>query len=56
MKRLLLIDGNNVMFRAFYATAAMGNLMLNKNGFPTNMIYAFINIYNRFIKSGYTHI
>ncbi len=56
MKRLLLIDGNNVMFRAFYATAAMGNLMLNKNGFPTNMIYGFINIYNRFIKEGYTHI
>ena len=56
MKRLLLIDGNNVMFRAYYATAAMGNLMLNKNGFPTNMIYAFINIYNRFIKEDFTHV
>ena len=44
MKKLLLVDGNNVMFRAYFATAAMGNLMCNKEGFPTNMIYGFINI------------
>ena len=56
MKKLLLMDGNNVMFRAYYATAAMGNLMRNKNGFPTNMVYGFINIYTKFIKDGYTHI
>jgi len=55
-KKLLLMDGNNVMFRAFYATAAMGNLMRNKYGFPTNMIYGFINIYQKVISDGYTHV
>jgi len=56
MKKLLLMDGNNVMFRAYFATAAMGNLMRNKDGFPTNMIYGFINIYNKVINDGYTHV
>lgn len=56
MKKLLIIDGNNVMFRAYYATASMGNLMRNKEGFPTNMVYGFINIYTKVIKDGYTHV
>ena len=56
MKKLLLVDGNNVMFRAYFATAAMGNLMCNKEGFPTNMIYGFINILQKVIEDGYTHI
>ncbi|MCR5741716.1 MAG: hypothetical protein K6G38_04595 [Gammaproteobacteria bacterium] len=56
MKKFLIIDGNNVMFRAYFATAAMGNLMVNKNGFPTNMVYGFINIYNKVIQDGYTHV
>ena len=56
MKKFLLIDGNNVMFRAYFATAAMGNIMRNKKGFPTNMIYGFINIYQKVIEDGYTHI
>lgn len=56
MKKLLIIDGYNVMFRAYYATAAMGNLMRNKDGFPTNMIYGFINIFTKVKSDNYTHI
>lgn len=56
MKKLLIIDGNNVMFRAYYATASMGNVMRNKDGFPTNLLYGFINIYTKVIKDGYTHV
>ena len=56
MKKFLIIDGNNVMFRAYYATAATNNLMRNKNGFATNMIYGFINIYTKVINDGYTHV
>lgn len=32
MKELVLIDGNSLLYRAYYATAAMGNLMVNKDG------------------------
>ncbi|MCR5565149.1 MAG: DNA polymerase I [Gammaproteobacteria bacterium] len=56
MKKFLIIDGNNVMFRAYYATAAMGNLMRNTKGNPTNMIYGFINIFNKVIQDNYTHV
>ena len=56
MKKFLIIDGNNVMFRAYYATAAMGNLMRNTKGNPTNMVYGFINIFNKVIQDNYTHV
>lgn len=56
MKKLLIIDGHNVMFRAYYATAATGNLMRNKKSLPTNMIFGFINIIQKVIKDDYTHI
>ena len=57
MKKFLLIDGSNVMFRAYFATAAMNeNLMRNHKGFPTNMVYGFINIYTKIINNGYTHV
>ena len=35
-KRAILIDGNNLLFRSYYATAYNGNLMKNSKGFPTN--------------------
>ena len=56
MKKFLIIDGNNVMFRAYFATASMGNLMRNTKGFPTNMVYGFINIFNKVIQDDYTHV
>ena len=30
MKELVMIDGNSLLYRAYYATAAMGNLMVIK--------------------------
>ena len=43
MKTLVLIDGNYWLFSSYYATAAMGNLMMNKDGIPTNAIFGFAN-------------
>ncbi len=47
MKRLVLIDGNNLMFRAYYATAYTGNLMQTKNGLYTNAVYGLANMINK---------
>ena len=49
MKNLILVDGNNLMFRAFYATAYTGNLMKNKEGLPTNALYGFVSMLNKII-------
>lgn len=49
MKRLVLIDGNNLMFRAYYATAYTGNLMQTKNGLYTNAVYGFANMMNKIL-------
>ena len=48
-KRAILIDGNNLLFRSYYATAYNGNLMKNSKGFPTNALYGFINMLNKII-------
>lgn len=40
MKRLILIDGNSLMNRAFYALPPL----MNKEGFYTNAIYGFTNM------------
>ena len=44
MEELVLIDGNSLLFKAYYATAAMGNLMVNKDGIPTNAVFGFANM------------
>ncbi len=49
MKRIILVDGNNLMFRSYYATAYNGNLMKNSKGFPTNALYGFLNMINKII-------
>lgn len=50
MKKVILIDGNNFMFRSYYATAYTGNVMKNSKGFPTNALYGFINMMNKIIQ------
>ncbi len=47
MKRVILVDGNNLMFRSFYATAYSGNIMRNSKGFPTNALYSFTTMMNK---------
>ncbi len=44
MKKLMLIDGNSLIFRAYYATAYSGVVMSTKSGVPTNAVYALANM------------
>ena len=50
MSKTYIIDGNSLLFRSYYSTSYTGNLMVNKDGIPTNAIYAFHNLINK-IKS-----
>lgn len=49
MKRAILIDGNNLLFRSYYATAYSGNVMKNSKGVPTNALFGFVNMMNKII-------
>ena len=49
MKKIVLVDGNNLMFRSYYATAYTGKIMTNSKGFPTNALYGFVNMINKII-------
>lgn len=49
MKRVILVDGNNLMFRSYYATAYSGNIMRNSKGFPTNALYGFVSMINKIL-------
>lgn len=49
VKKLILIDGNNLMFRSYYATAYTGNMMKNSKGVPTNALFGFVNMMNKII-------
>jgi DNA polymerase-1 len=49
MKKVILVDGNNLLFRSYYATAYTGNIMRNKEGFPTNGLFGFVNMMNKII-------
>lgn len=53
MKKLILIDGNNLMFRSYYATAYTGNIMKNSKGLTTNALYGFANMLNKIIAEEY---
>jgi len=50
MEELILIDGNSLLFKAYYATAAMGNLMVNKDGIPTNAVFGFANMLQKILE------
>ncbi len=49
MKKVILVDGNNLMFRSYYATAYTGNVMKNSKGFPTNALFGFCQMMNKII-------
>ena len=42
MKKVILVDGNNLMFRSYYATLYSGSMMTNSEGFPTNALFGFV--------------
>ena len=50
MDKLIMVDGNNLLFRSYYATAYQGNFMKNSKGFPTNALFGFTNMINKIIK------
>ena len=47
--KLLLIDGNSVLFRGFYATC-YGNIMKTSKGVYTNAVYAFAHMLDKALK------
>ncbi len=49
MDRIIMVDGNNLLFRSYYATAYNGNFMKNSKGFPTNALFGFVNMMNKII-------
>ncbi len=52
MKKLIVIDGNSLLFRCYYATAYGGNeIMRTKDGVPTNAIFAFSNMINKIVST-----
>ena len=57
MERIIIVDGNNLLFRSYYATAYSGNFMKNSKGFPTNALFGFANMMNKIInEESPTHI
>lgn len=50
MEKIILVDGNNLLFRSYYATAYNGNFMKNSKGFPTNALFGFTNMMNKIIE------
>ncbi len=46
MKKLLLVDGNSVLFRAYYSTIYT-NPMSTTTGIPTNAVFGFISMLNK---------
>ena len=52
-KKLIVIDGNSLLFRAYFATAFGGpqSIMRSSDGTPTNAIFAFSNMITKIISS-----
>ena len=48
MNEMLLIDGNSMLFRAYYATS-FRMIMRTSDGTPTNAVFAFNNMLNKVI-------
>ncbi|PKK92682.1 MAG: DNA polymerase I, partial [Tenericutes bacterium HGW-Tenericutes-6] len=56
MQKLILIDGNSIMFRAYYATAYPGaKLMQTASGIYTNALFAFVGMFEKIITDDTTH-
>ena len=46
-RALMLVDGNSIVNRAYYAFAGQSRLV-TKNGFPTHAVFGFLNIYYKY--------
>ena len=57
MKHLILIDGNSILFRAYYATAYPGaTLMQTSKGEYTNALFAFVNMFTKIVENNEQHV
>ena len=54
--KIILVDGNSLMFRSYYATAYTGNLMKNSNGLFTNAIFGFCNMLTKLKEEDHDYI
>ncbi|HBA37645.1 MAG TPA: DNA polymerase I [Firmicutes bacterium] len=50
MKKVILIDGNNLMFRSYFATAYTGSVMRNSKGQATNALFGFVSMLKKIIE------
>lgn len=52
MSKIIVIDGNSLLFRAYYATYTddKSKLMTSKSGVPTNALFAFSNMIASLLK------
>lgn len=54
---MILIDGNSIMFRAYYATAYPGaKLMQTQSGIYTNALFAFVQMFEKMIQTDDGHV
>ena len=53
MSKIYIVDGNSLLFRAYFATAAMqgDNIMRAHDGTPTNGVFAFSNMINKILQN-----
>lgn len=57
MKKLVLIDGNSILFRAYYATAYPGaKLMQTASGIYTNAVFAFVGMFEKIVTEDVTDV
>ncbi|QHX36099.1 DNA polymerase I [Spiroplasma sp. TIUS-1] len=53
MKKILLVDGNGLLYRAFHSSSY--SQMKTSQGIPTNAVFTFINMLMNFINKGEYH-
>lgn len=57
MQKLILVDGNSILFRAYYATAYPGaKLMQTGSGIYTNALFAFVGMFEKIVTEDDVHI
>ena len=56
MKRFILVDGNSLMYRAYYGMSANTNLTTNSKGVYTNATYGFIRMMGALVNQKYDNI
>jgi len=57
MKRIVLIDGNSLLYKTYFATAyGSGDIMRSLDGTPTNAVFGFINVIHKVVESSPDYI